>query len=391
MLTKYLSSILLSSLVALTGFAQQSIDIEAILTSIENNNTQLKALRQANAATIAESKAENTLGATSVEYSPFFQKGTGGIASSELIVSQEFDFPTTYSNRRKATQLQENMLNKEYLIARRDILLEAHKLCCDLVYLANNATLLSERMATADSLLSICNKRMTHGEATIMELNRIKIDRMNLVTELTENNGETERVKVTLQGMGTTTTLITNVSSDIWSANTEPFITKKQTEEGLTVSLANASLTAAQHELKSSKQAWLPKLTIGYRRNTELHEASNGPMVGLAMPIFSNSRKVKAAQLRQSAAEEELANAQHQLDNQRLTLQTEVTNLKKQLQTYDMPLMQQTLSTLLKAVAAGEVSISEYYTEADRIYTMLQNKITIQNKYNKLQAELNNL
>ena len=35
----------------------------------------------------------------SVEYSPFFAKGIDGMASSELVVTQGFDFPTLHAAR----------------------------------------------------------------------------------------------------------------------------------------------------------------------------------------------------------------------------------------------------------------------------------------------------
>ncbi|MDE7085998.1 MAG: hypothetical protein K2O48_04850 [Prevotella sp.] len=105
MKTILLTIIALCPLLAGNGWAQQAAaptDIETIIASVEANNTLLKAVRSGNAATVAEVKSENTIGETSVEYSPFFRKGVGGTASSELIVSQEFDFPTVYGARSKS-------------------------------------------------------------------------------------------------------------------------------------------------------------------------------------------------------------------------------------------------------------------------------------------------
>lgn len=373
-------------LVALTASAQTgTVDVNAILASIEANNTQLRAQRYANEATVAEIKAENTIGETSVEYSPFFQKGTSGLASSELIVSQEFDFPTVYSNRRKSTTLQQSVLDKEYLVLRRDILLQAQLLCCDLTSAIEAASLNASRLAAADSLLSICNKRMNHGEATIMELNRAKLNRMNVQSEVAQNDGEINRLKVELQNLGA------EPSTLVPKAATAQLADAPRLESEAEISLANANLEYAQHEAKTSRQAWLPKLTVGYRRNTELREASNGPMIGVSMPLFANSRKQKAARLRQTAAEQQLSDAQQQLDNRKRMLQTNIANLQSQLDTYDTQLLEQTLSTLMKAVRAGQMPIAEYYTEADTVYATLKQRLALLNECNKLRVELKNL
>ena len=344
-------------------------------------------MRQSNEATIMEQHSDNTvLGATSVEYSPFFRKGTNGISSSELVVSQEFKFPSIYTAQRKATDLMQDVLNRECDLALRNIMLEAQNLCFDLQTALQSATLINDRMAATDSLLSICHKQMLRGNATIMELNRIRLDSMNIQSDIARNVGETAQLKIALQKLGASEA----------SLNTPPSDTNIKADIAVPTSaalqLANATLKQAEQEVKLSKQSMMPTLTLGYRRNTEYREnASNGPLIGVSMPLFSNSRKTKAARLKQSAAELEVENIQYQLDTQRKALQAEATNLKQQLDTYDTALMQQTLATLMKAVSAGELSIADYYVESTKIYSILQEKLTAENRLNKVQAELKSL
>ena len=334
-----------------------------------------------------ELHSDNTvLGATSVEYSPFFRKGTNGISSSELVVSQEFKFPSTYTAQRKATDLMQDVLNRECDLALRNIMLEAQNLCFDLQTALQSATLINDRMTATDSLLSICRKQMLRGNATIMELNRIRLDSMNIQSDIARNVGETAQLKIALQKLGASEA----------SLNTPPSDTNIKADIAVPTSaalqLANATLKQAEQEVKLSKQSMMPTLTLGYRRNTEYGEnASNGPLIGVSMPLFSNSRKTKAARLKQSAAELEVENIQYQLDTQRKALQAEATNLKQQLDTYDTALMQQTLATLMKAVSAGELSIADYYVESTKIYSILQEKLTAENRLNKVQAELKSL
>lgn len=78
-------------------------------------------------------------------------------------------------------------------------------------------------------------------------------------------------------------------------------------------------------------------------------------------------------------AKAQAVGAQYQLDNARLQAEAqvqsrfnEVQQLQKTLQTYDVPLMYETLGLLKEAVKAGQLSVIEYYTEADAVYRNLQ-------------------
>ena len=60
-----------------------------------------------------------------MEYSPFYTRGITGMSSSELVVTQGFDFPTLYGARRKSGKVKQEALDRRYQAVRRDILLQA--------------------------------------------------------------------------------------------------------------------------------------------------------------------------------------------------------------------------------------------------------------------------
>ena len=97
-----------------------------VLKQVAANNLTLQALVHDNQADVLDIKASNTLGGPSVEYSPFFTKGYSGVAESELVVSQEIDFPTKYAARNKQAKMQQSVGEQLLAKQRRDILL----LCC---------------------------------------------------------------------------------------------------------------------------------------------------------------------------------------------------------------------------------------------------------------------
>ena len=55
---------------------------------------------------------------------------------------------------------------------------------------------------------------------------------------------------------------------------------------------------------------------------------------------------------------------------------------------YDVTLMTNTLSLLKEAVTEGQISVIDYYTEADNVYNKLMAYYEVENRYQKLLAEI---
>lgn len=404
---------------AFTFAAAEAQDFTSVLRTIEQGNTRLAAARQINAAEVASRQAENVIGATSLEYSPFFHGGYRGIVSSELIVTQEFDYPTLYRERRKSTELQKEVMDLEYMTLRRDILLEATKKYYDLSTAYHRQALIRQRLAATDSLLTLYTKRLDHGHATIIDYNRIRMDRMALVTESAESQGEALAIIEELQRLngGEPIAALDTIISFLSEESVTPiecigmnlnapshnelmyaaphnelraarlFVDDLETET-LETATAEAELAASRHELQLSRKSWYPTFTAGFRVNTEMRDANGGFVVGVAFPLFGNGKKQRAAEMRTSAAEMELADARAEALSRVRALKTEATNLQRILSTYDVELMKENLTLLLRAVLAGEISIMDYYPEAERIYGVLQQRLETENAYNKVYAEL---
>lgn len=361
-------------------------EAQDLFSSVEKNNPQLRMAREANVAQLAELSAENRLGNTSVEYSPFYQQGVDGTSSSELIVSQEFDFPSLYVARGRSVNAQRQVLDIQYQILRRDIMLEVRQLCCDIVAARSMQALLRSRISTADSLQTAFERRLALGDATILDLNRIKVDRMAVNAEYVRNESQLQTLMFDLQRLNG------GISADVTDCSFSTIaqgMSEIVQEVPLEVANAQASLLSSRQELTVAKQGWLPSLTLGYRRNTELREAQNGFLLGVSVPLFGNGSKVKAARLRRNVAEEEVTRATIEQDARSQTLKTQARQLHLILEAYDETLLNQTLNLLKRAVLAGELSIIDYYNEVDRIYSILQDRLTSETEYYKTLIEIN--
>lgn len=368
--------------------AQSSVP--ELLSSIERHNLQLQSLRHSQEAEVLDLKAENKVGGPSVEYSPFYQEGFTGVAESELIVSEEFDFPTRYAARHKQVRLEQQLNDRQYLSARREVLLEAQLLCYDLIRTRQLIDMLRQRLHDSEALQELFAKRMEAGDANILELNKVKLDRMEVLTRLSQVENEHSQFtsRLTMLNGGKEFSLTDQqFPEQLLDPDFEAFITRALAADA-DVLAAQASLQASQHQVSLSRQEWLPNLSIGYRRNTERGEAVNGFLVGASFPLLSTSARVKAAKQRQYSAELDLQEQQLASRQQLEAQYNELRNLHRVLDHSDVEMMQQMLQLLSKALQHGEISALQYYTEISSIYQKLEDHIDVHCQSTKLYASL---
>lgn len=361
-----------------------------VLKQIAANNLTLQSIAHDNRADVLDLKAANTLAGPSVEYSPFFGNGYSGVAESELVVSQEMEFPTKYAARNKQAQMQQTVGEQLLAKQRRDILLQAQLLCIDIIRLNQTLAMLKERLANSEKLLQMYEKRMEAGDANALELNKVKLDCMEVRTLVNESQGERTALVQQLQQLngGKPIDVTTTEQPDF------PKITDFESYRTLTlatdadVAVAKTALRAADMNLKVQKNEWLPNISLGYRRNTEQGEAINGVLVGVSFPLYSNSRQMKAARERKESAELQVAQAKHEAVATLRASYEQLQGLQQVIDHSDVKLLQESLTLFAKALQQGEITALAYYVEINSIYEKLQRHIDLHCQSVKLLAEL---
>ncbi len=382
---------LIATIVAFSTYSIAFADnIGDVLKQVASNNLTLQALAHDNQADVLDIKASNSIGGPSVEYSPFFTKGYSGVAESELVVSQEIDFPTKYAARNKQAKMQ-NTVGEQLLIKqRRDILLQAQLLCIDLIRLNQTLSMLHERLANSETLLQMYQKRMDAGDANALELNKVKLDCMEVRTLVNEAQGERTSLLQQLRQLngGKPIDVIDTVLPEY------PQITNFESYRALAlasdadVAVAQTALRAADMNLKLQKNEWLPNISFGYRRNTEHGEGINGFLVGVSFPLYSNSNNVKAARQRRESAELQVMQAQNEAEASMRTNYEQLQGLQQVIDHSDVKLLQESLTLFAKALQHGEITALVYYVEINSIYEKLQRHIDLHCQSVKLLAEL---
>ena len=151
----------------------------------------------------------------------------------------------------------------------------------------------------------------------------------------------------------------------------------------------NEEIKANQKQVKVNNSNWLPKLELGYKRNTEPGVQFNGIVVGFSIPLFNNRKKVKIAKaevLNNTLMKEVKLT---QMEVQLKQAYQEALSLYESLSAYDEQFKAATdLGLLKEALDGGQISLIEFFTEASIIYQSQLNYITLENQYEKAIALL---
>lgn len=375
---------------AAAGNVLHTQDMEEVLFSVRANNPELLSLEKSLEAQIIAIKGENMPEDPSVEYSSFYSSSVSGQSGSELVVSQGFEFPTLYAARHKRNELSREALGKSFDNERRRILLDAKLLCHDIIMYRQIGELLNMQSEIAEDLLALYQQRLVAGDASVLEVNKIKMELMSVATSVSENNAALDAACRRLDAMNGGQGIVFDADfyplvEDV--ADKEAAVAEYLSEDASVAAAENAA-EAARKDVSISRQGWIPRFEVGYRRNTAIREAEHGFLVGGSIPLFSNQRKVALAKARSAAAVSSLNAARLQSESEVRSLLNEIDQTRNALDAYDEPLMRETLDLLGQAVEGGEISLIDYFVEASSIYTNLTACITLKNGWHKLMARL---
>ena len=368
----------------------QAQSIDHVLQSIEQNNKELQSAIQLTKAQKMENRTANNLPDPTVSYSSFYKNGAGPGHGTEFVASQGFDFPTQYITRNRQADLANEALSKEQLAIRRDILLKAKTLCLDLILLNQEKALMDIRKQNADELEALYAKRLEAGDANILEVNKIKMERMNVQTEVAQNHASHRNALQALLAMNGNLPLEFAETQypevkEILDFNT---LRDEVIASDLDLQALSFATKAAEKQVSVNKQDWLPKLEAGFRRNTDTEMSMNGFVVGGSIPLFSNRKKVQIAKAQALSAQLMQEDAKLQVENNLMGLYNEMQQLKEAMNAYDMPLLYKSLDLLKQALKEGQISLIEYFVEAETVYQNLQARMQLENQYQKVMASI---
>ena len=369
--------------------AQNSID--QVLRNIEANNKELQANARLISSQKLEAKTDNNLADPTLSYAHLWGSKDKSETIGELVVSQSFDFPSLYASRAKLNRLKTNSFDGQASVFRQSILLQAKEVCLDIIMLRQQQQILQERLRNAEELAAMYKKRLQTGDANVIETNKINLELLNVKTEASLNE---TALRNKLQELNTLNGNIPVVFEEnsypsvIFPSDYQMLKTEVLAADPTLQALASES-AAARQQIGINKQGWLPKLELGYRRNTESGTPFNGLVVGFSFPIFENKSKVKIAKAQSMNTDFLKESAMLQAESQVAQLYREAQTLRSSMDEYEKTFQaQQDLDMLKQALTGGQISMIEYFVEVSVIYQSHQNYLQLENQYQKAMARI---
>lgn len=381
-------------LAVLAGISLQSFGQDAIkeaLQAIEINSKELKARRELTNAQTLEANTGKFLSNPTVEYSHEWGSTSAAGSSDELVVKQQLDFPTVYTNKNRLAALKGSLYAQEDAAYRQEYLLEAHLLCIELVYLRKQHALLTEQRNNAQQMSDFFAAKMKAGDANILEVNKVEVELINAQTAL--------RLNATAIGAAERQLQMLNGGIPLqFSAASYPVTERTYTADSIVqlVLASNPNLKSmesnvgiAKREVSLSRSLSLPKFDVGYRQNVTPGEKFRGIVVGMSIPLFENRNTVKRAKAQQRFAEVQLESTQAKLAAEIRQLYEQATQLQESAKLLREQLSQlQGVALLNKALNLGEISVTSYFVELSSFYQSQQALLDMERELNRIEATL---
>lgn len=377
-------------LVHITLYAQDSIN--SILSSIEKNNTTLKALR-----TNAESdKLNNKIGTglpdPQVGFSYLWGNPSELGQRANYSVSQTFDIPTVIGMKSKLTSSQNNLIEWQYRTDRMNLLLEAKQYCIELIYYNALSREMSTRLHNAQVISDGYQNRLTKGDTNVLEYNKVKLNIAYL-------EGEMSRIEVERSALLSQLKRL-NGGSDVFLSAYQydsPDFPLSYDEWYLQQSSKNPTLALIREEVEVSKRREglvkamrLPSLSIGYMCENVVGPQFKGISLGITIPLWENRNKVRQAKSAVHTAVSREIDTKQQFSSKLRIAYDKAWGLKKASDSYRNTINNSihNAELLKKALDAGEISLLDYMIEMRLYYDIIDRALAIEKEFQLAYAEL---
>jgi outer membrane protein TolC len=376
-------------LVPAVTLAQSQADVA--LESIRKNNKTIQSGKQ-------YWTSQNTLAKTGitpenpfVEYDHLYGSPAGAGVQRDFSVTQRLDFPTAYGYRSKVAnaRIEQNVFQQRS--AEQEVLLEAKKVCIELVYQNKKQQALNRRATINEKLYNDVQKKFNLKDATVLDLNKIKIQLATVRSDLILQRGRVAELR----------TRLIELNGGVEISITDTIYPVSQPVPGFEMldSLIEANdpivksyekdIEVNQRQLSLVRSLTLPKIETGYHSQSILGQSYKGFHLGLSIPLWENRNKVRAQT--QSLEYSSLRMQEHRIEHRyfnRGVYDRHVAVKQALSETQGILNSLNSISMLGKALRLGQITSIDYSNELSLYYTLHERLLELEKEYNLTIAEL---
>lgn len=312
-------------LVSATANASAPLSQEQALSRILENNPELRVQQaQANAESTS---ARSALQLPGPEAEGEYMFGSQGAENKWSVgVSQSFDWPGAYSARKRAINADHAAALAEIQNLRRQKALEARLLMAEGVYNCRRLNMLQKLRVNLDSVAHSIAYGYEHGELTILDLKKIRLQMFSLDNEITSCRQAVDQVQSSLRSMAADSSLNVDLSDYVIMPlkSRDEYMSCAENLPQVYASQLRSEAAAASAE--ASRSSRLPSFSLGYRHAFEEGRHFNGISASIGIPSWGHNHDADAQKLLAEAA---LGEAASSADQARIAAENDYTNAKK--------------------------------------------------------------
>lgn len=309
-------------------------------------------------------------------------------------VQQSFAFPTVYFARARLNRSQFNLSESQEAMAKINFEKELAINYNELLWHEEQLSIYEKLDSIYKDFAHAASRKFELGESNYLEKITAKAKQKELETQRAQVFEHKRASMITLTNMAQAEDSLTFEFPPL----TAMLIVQTAESVQAATQVYEAQGEAAVAESNLNKQALLPDLTASYFQgsNNGIDENLIGYQLGVRIPLFFNGKvsKIKAAKLRQEAAEQDLANYKIRIESQEAKLRAELTKYRKALEYYDNEgeeLSQQLIKMGATSYKNGEIDFFEYIQTLENAYEIELAALKTLHDYNRVAIQLNYL
>jgi outer membrane protein TolC len=371
------------------GYSQSNMD--AVLAKIAKNNKTIQANTQYWSAQKVQYQTGNSLYNPTIEYD--YLKGSPADAGNQtdIVVTQSFDFPTVYGKKNQLANQQILQADLYLQAANQALLLEAKMICIELVYRNKLQIPLTQRKEATEKWLAQFNKKLETGDGTILDVNKAEIQLLEIKKQFLENASFIAKLNEQLTSLngGTAVTFKDEAYFDVPVIADFDTLEKEIEAQDYLRKTLEQDKVIAQKQIEVSKALALPKMEVGYHYQGILGQTYNGFHTGISLPLWESKNRVKLEKAKMAFAEIALADHTNDHFYEIKQLYGRYESLKSILGDYEkVNKSADPIKLLDKALAAGQISVLEYFVEMNYYNTSFNSYLEIEKEYYEVVATL---
>ena len=353
------------------------------------NNRSIQAAREAYSVATLEAGTGNTPPNPEVQLGYLFGKPAEMGNRIDFSVTQEIDFPTSYIHRSRTRDLKIAKAALTVDLTRQELLLQTARLWIERVYLNRMEKMVQDRLSQADRLLAHYRQQLSVGEIGQLAFSQSNLQSASLKGELSTIKAGIRQNQVALEEITGNVGLEIRDTVLPLSQPIDADSLKSAFLEAPLMQYFNHEVDLREQKRQLATSLSLPKISAGYYSESVLTEQFRGFQVGITVPLWEHSNRIKLAKSEVVFAEadaERMASLQqkevNQLIEQWKSLQQIILELEGALsQVNDVELLN-------LAWEQGEISLAEYMVGSDLYFRNLQSLWSYRKDLLLVEAEL---